>query len=108
MAQLQNQDPMKPMDDTQMIAQMAQFSQVAGIAEMNRSLATIAASVGGSRLSDAASWIGHSMLEWAIGQARARGCGSVRLTTHKVRTDAQRFYLSLGFTASHEGMTLTL
>src|SRR6195256_6620879 len=26
MAQLQNHDPMKPMDDTQMIAQMAQFS----------------------------------------------------------------------------------
>src|SRR6266567_3890256 len=26
MAQLQNQDPSKPMDDTQMIAQMAQFS----------------------------------------------------------------------------------
>jgi len=26
MAQLQNQDPMKPMDDTAMIAQMAQFS----------------------------------------------------------------------------------
>jgi flagellar basal-body rod modification protein FlgD len=26
LAQLQNQDPMKPMDDTQMIAQMAQFS----------------------------------------------------------------------------------
>jgi flagellar basal-body rod modification protein FlgD len=26
MAQLSNQDPMKPMDDTQMIAQMAQFS----------------------------------------------------------------------------------
>ena len=26
MAQMQNQDPLKPMDDTQMIAQMAQFS----------------------------------------------------------------------------------
>jgi flagellar basal-body rod modification protein FlgD len=26
MAQLQNQDPLKPMDDSQMIAQMAQFS----------------------------------------------------------------------------------
>src|SRR5881397_3940704 len=26
LAQLQNQDPMKPMDDSQMIAQMAQFS----------------------------------------------------------------------------------
>jgi len=60
--QLTTQDPFNPVDNTQMVAQMAQFSQVAGIAEMNRSLATIAASVGGSRLSDAASWIGHSML----------------------------------------------
>jgi flagellar basal-body rod modification protein FlgD len=45
-----------------MVAQMAQFSQVAGIAEMNQSLQRIASSLGGSRLSDAASWIGHSML----------------------------------------------
>jgi len=60
--QLTTQDPFNPVDNTQMVAQMAQFSQVAGIAEMNRSLATIAASLGGSRLSDAASWIGHSML----------------------------------------------
>jgi flagellar basal-body rod modification protein FlgD len=60
--QLTTQDPFKPVDNTQMVAQMAQFSQVAGIAEMNRSLAAIAASVGGGRLSDAASWIGHSML----------------------------------------------
>jgi flagellar basal-body rod modification protein FlgD len=60
--QLTTQDPFNPVDNTQMVAQMAQFSQVAGIAEMNRSLSTIASSLGGSRLSDAASWIGHSML----------------------------------------------
>ena len=60
--QLTTQDPFNPVDNTQMVAQMAQFSQVAGIAEMNRSLQTIASSLGGSRLSDAASWIGHSML----------------------------------------------
>jgi flagellar basal-body rod modification protein FlgD len=60
--QLTTQDPFNPVDNTQMVAQMAQFSQVAGIAEMNRSLATIAASLGGSRLSDAAGWIGRSML----------------------------------------------
>ncbi len=60
--QLTTQDPFNPVDNTQMVAQMAQFSQVAGIAEMNRSLQTIAASLGGNRLSDAASWIGHSML----------------------------------------------
>jgi flagellar basal-body rod modification protein FlgD len=60
--QLTTQDPFNPMDNTQMVAQMAQFSQVAGIAEMNQSLRNIAASLGGSRLSDAASWIGRAML----------------------------------------------
>jgi flagellar basal-body rod modification protein FlgD len=60
--QLTTQDPFNPMDNTQMVAQMAQFSQVAGIAEMNRSLQTIATGLGGNRLSDAAGWIGRSML----------------------------------------------
>jgi flagellar basal-body rod modification protein FlgD len=41
MAQLQNQDPMKPMDDTQMIAQMAQFSSLEATQTLN---ATIQAS----------------------------------------------------------------
>jgi GNAT superfamily N-acetyltransferase len=52
--------------------------------------------------------IGRTMVTWAIDQARARGCGLVQLTTDKRRTDAQRFYLGLGFTASHEGMKLPL
>ena len=60
--QLTTQDPFNPVDNTQMVAQMAQFSQVAGISQMNQSLQTIAASLGGNRLSDATSWIGHSML----------------------------------------------
>jgi flagellar basal-body rod modification protein FlgD len=37
-AQMEAQDPFKPMDQTQMVAQLAQFSQVAGTAEMNVSL----------------------------------------------------------------------
>lgn len=61
--QLTTQDPFNPVDNTQMVAQMAQFSQVAGIAEMNQNLRNIAAAVGaGGRLSDATSWIGRSML----------------------------------------------
>lgn len=60
--QLTTQDPFNPVDNTQMVAQMAQFSQVAGIAEMNASLKAIASAVGTSRLSDAAGWIGKSML----------------------------------------------
>ncbi|MFN3944658.1 MAG: flagellar hook assembly protein FlgD [Allosphingosinicella sp.] len=60
--QLTTQDPFNPVDNSQMVAQMAQFSQVAGIAEMNKSLAGIAATLNAGRLSDAANWIGHSML----------------------------------------------
>ena len=60
--QLTTQDPFNPVDNTQMIAQMAQFSQVAGIAEMNKSLANISAALAPGRLNDAASWIGRSML----------------------------------------------
>lgn len=60
--QLTTQDPFNPVDNTQMVAQMAQFSQVAGIAEMNKSLAGIAAALAPGRLNDAASWIGRSML----------------------------------------------
>lgn len=61
-AQLQYQDPFAPMDNTQMVAQMAQFSQIATATESNTTLKAIAESLSGSRLSDAASWIGKSML----------------------------------------------
>jgi flagellar basal-body rod modification protein FlgD len=37
-AQLKNQDPTKPVDNTEYVAQMAQFSTVSGIAEMNQRL----------------------------------------------------------------------
>ena len=42
MAQLKEQDPFDPVDNTAMVAQMAQFSSVAGISEMNTSLKAIA------------------------------------------------------------------
>jgi ribosomal protein S18 acetylase RimI-like enzyme len=50
--------------------------------------------------------LGKALLEWAIARARERGCVMVQLTTDKTRTDAKRFYESLGFVASHEGMKL--
>lgn len=52
--------------------------------------------------------LGHDLLEWAIEEARARGCRLVQLTTDKAREDAHRFYTSLGFEATHEGMKLHL
>lgn len=52
--------------------------------------------------------LGRTMVEWAIDQARQRGCRMVQLTTDKQRVDARRFYESLGFQATHEGMKLPL
>ncbi len=52
--------------------------------------------------------LGRQMIAWAIDQAKQRGCGLVQLTTDKLRRDAHRFYLGLGFVASHEGMKLGL
>ena len=52
--------------------------------------------------------LGERMLQWAVGICRERGCGLVQLTTDKSRSEARRFYEKLGFTASHEGMKLTL
>ncbi|GAA5124166.1 GNAT family N-acetyltransferase [Haloechinothrix salitolerans] len=52
--------------------------------------------------------LGRAMMRWAIDEARRQGCALVRLTSHKQRTDAHRFYSRLGFEASHEGFTLAL
>jgi GNAT superfamily N-acetyltransferase len=50
--------------------------------------------------------LGRAMISWAIDQARERGCAVVQLTSDKRRSDAIRFYESLGFAATHEGMKL--
>lgn len=61
-AQLKNQDPFNPVDNTQMVAQMAQFSSVAGISQMNSTLSGIATKLGGSSAADAMSYVGKTVL----------------------------------------------
>ncbi len=50
--------------------------------------------------------IGEQLVQWAVAEARAKGCKLVELLTHQTRVDAQRFYERLGFGRSHVGMTL--
>lgn len=50
--------------------------------------------------------IGERLVQWALSEARARGCKLVELLTHHTRADAQRFYERLGFHRSHVGMTI--
>ena len=50
--------------------------------------------------------IGEQLVQWALDEARSRGCRLVELLTHHTRVDAQRFYERLGFARSHVGMTI--
>ncbi len=46
-AQMQTQDPFDPVDNKEMIAQMAQFSSLAGLSEINDTLKLINTKLGG-------------------------------------------------------------
>jgi ribosomal protein S18 acetylase RimI-like enzyme len=50
--------------------------------------------------------IGEQLVQWAVTEARAKGCKLGELLTHNSRVNAQRFYERLGFLRSHVGMTL--
>jgi GNAT superfamily N-acetyltransferase len=89
--------------------------QVAGTLQLNMlpglsRRGTLRAQIEGVRVAAAyrGRGLGRAMIEWAIGVAREQGCGLVQLTSDKRRHDAVRFYESLGFTASHEGLKLPL
>lgn len=60
--QLKNQDPLKPIDNEAFVAQMAQFSSVAGISEMNSKLNDISGKLGPDPVTVAASLVGKSAL----------------------------------------------
>lgn len=61
-AQLKNQDPFAPVDNSQMVAQMAQFSSLAGISEMNTTLKAMAAKLNAGTATDAMSYVGKTVL----------------------------------------------
>jgi flagellar basal-body rod modification protein FlgD len=61
-AQMKNQDPFNPVDNTQMVAQMAQFSSTAGISQMNATLTTIANKLNSASASDAMGYVGKAVL----------------------------------------------
>jgi flagellar basal-body rod modification protein FlgD len=81
-AQLQNQDPFDPVDNTQMVAQMAQFSSVAGISEMSTTLKAIQAKLAGASANEATAYIGKTVLaagDTAFGRTSGGLSGGVEL-----------------------------
>jgi len=61
-AQLQNQDPFAPMENGEFLAQMAQFSTVSGLEQVNATLSEISSQIGGGRLATASSMLGQQVL----------------------------------------------
>ena len=81
-AQMKNQDPFEPMDNSQMVAQMAQFSTLSSQTEMSSTLKSIAAKLGAATTSDALSYVGKTVLtEGSIAYPRTAGgfAGAVEL-----------------------------
>ena len=61
-AQINNQDPLNPMDNAQMTTQMAQINTVSGIQELNATLKGMADQMGATQSLQGASLIGRDVL----------------------------------------------
>ena len=61
-AQLENQDPSKPLDNSEFVGQLAQFGTVSGIQELNEGFAGLSATLSASQGWQAVSLVGRSVV----------------------------------------------
>lgn len=62
MQQLKNQDPTKPMDESAIMGQLAQFGTVSGIADLNTSFSSLSSQLVSNQALQASSLLGHNVL----------------------------------------------
>ncbi|MDG4867169.1 flagellar hook assembly protein FlgD [Guyparkeria sp. 1SP6A2] len=60
--QMENQDPMKPMDNTQFVAQMAQFSSLEGMTKLNETVSGFEDSVQSNQVIQASTLVGKAAM----------------------------------------------
>lgn len=73
--QMQNQDPLNPMDNAQVTSQLAQLSTVTGIDKLNSTLESLMGSYQASQSLQAANMIGHGILAPGAGISLAESKG---------------------------------
>ena len=73
--QLKHQDPLNPLDNTQFLGQLAQFSTVQGIGEMQSAMGSMASVMESDQALRAASLVGHDALVDAETVGLAKGAG---------------------------------
>lgn len=61
-AQLKNQDPLKPMENTELTSQLAQINTVSGIGNLNKTMGAVNDQLGASHYLQAASLIGKDVM----------------------------------------------
>lgn len=112
-AQMQNQDPMNPMDNAQMTSQMAQLNMVSGINQLNTTLSSALSGFQATQTMQASSLIGRevlvpsSTLQLSSGQAKmgvdlAQSVDSLKLT---VLDSAGQTLRSIDLGAKPAGLT---
>lgn len=74
-AQLKNQDPMKPLEGTEFVAQLAQFGTVSGIQQMQGSVESLASSLRSTQVLNGTSLVGHDVLAAAESFTLTEGVG---------------------------------
>ncbi|MCR9278808.1 MAG: flagellar hook assembly protein FlgD [Pseudomonadaceae bacterium] len=62
LAQLSNQDPLDPAKNEEFVAQLAQFSSLEGITDLNESMATVSSAINAQLTLQSASLVGRSVL----------------------------------------------
>ena len=62
LAQMKNQDPLKPMENGEFIAQLAQFQTVTGVEDLNRTFSDFASSMQSNQALQASALVGREVL----------------------------------------------
>lgn len=87
LTQLQNQDPLEPMDDTEMIAELAQFSSLEELTSLNESMDGVMGQLGVLSVNSAVDYIGKDVV--AAGDGIAKTEQGTTDVTYTMPSDAE-------------------
>ena len=95
-AQLNNQDPMNPMDNAQMTSQIAQINTVSGIQQLNDTITSMSAQYTSMQVMQGANMIGHQVVADGSTMSINAGVGTAAVSLDADATSVQVQVLSPG------------
>ncbi len=95
-AQLNNQDPMNPMDNAQMTSQMAQINTVSGITQLNETMKSMATQYTSMQVLQGASMIGRNVVASGNTMSINSGVGTAAFSLDANASNVQVQVLSPG------------